>query len=58
MIRVLQGNNVTKYNLTIMDANITWLVKKKQKNKKIGKLMQVLWGENIIKYNMKKQPAS
>jgi hypothetical protein len=58
VIRVLQGNNVTKYNLTIMDANITWLVKKKQKNKKIGKLMQVLWGENIIKYNMKKQPAS
>jgi hypothetical protein len=25
---VLQGNNVTKYNLTIMDANITWLTKK------------------------------
>jgi hypothetical protein len=34
-----------------MDANITWLAKKTNKN--FGKLMQVLWGENIIKYNMK-----
>jgi hypothetical protein len=48
---VLQGNNVAKYNLTIMDANITWLTQKT--NKFFGKLMQILWGENIIKYNMK-----
>jgi len=48
---VLQGNNVTKCNLTIMDANITWLAKKTNEN--FGRLMRVLWGEMIIKCNMK-----
>jgi hypothetical protein len=48
---VLQGNNVTKCNLTIIYANITCLAKKT--NEKFGRLMWVLWGENIITCNMK-----
>jgi hypothetical protein len=51
MMWVLQGDNVAKCNFTIMNANITWLVKKT--NGKFGKLMLVLWGENIIGCNMK-----
>jgi hypothetical protein len=51
MMRVLQGDNVAKCNFTVMNANIAWLVKKTNGN--FGKLMLVLWGENIIGCNMK-----
>jgi hypothetical protein len=34
-----------------MDVSITWLAKKN--NEKIGKLVQVLCGENTIECNMK-----
>ncbi len=30
MMQILQGDNVTKCSLIIMDANIAWLVKKNQ----------------------------
>jgi hypothetical protein len=51
MMWVLQGNNVTKCSLTIMDANIAWVAKKI--NKIFGRLMQVLWDEITIECNMK-----
>jgi hypothetical protein len=49
--QVLQSGNVAKCSLTIMDANITWLAK--NTNEKFRRSMWVLWGENIIKCNMK-----
>ncbi len=48
---VLQGNNVTKCSITIMDVNIAWVAKKINKN--FGRLMQVLWDEITIECNMK-----
>jgi len=36
-MQVLQGGNIAKCNLIIMDGTITWLAKKT--NKEFGKLM-------------------
>jgi hypothetical protein len=51
MMHVLQGDNVAKCSFTVMNANIAWLVKKTNEN--FGRLMQVLWDENIVGCNMK-----
>ncbi len=48
---VLQGDNVTKCSLIIMDVDIAWLVKKTNEN--FGRLVRVLWGENIVECSMK-----
>jgi hypothetical protein len=48
---VLQGDNVTKCSLIIIDVDIAWLVKKT--NEIFWRLVQVLWGENIIECSMK-----
>jgi hypothetical protein len=54
---VLKGNDIEKCSLTTMDANITLLAQKNNEN--FGRLVWwVLWGENIIKCNMKYQYAS
>jgi len=50
-MQVLQGDNVAKCNFTVMNVNIAWLVKKTNEN--FGRLMWVLWGENIVRCNMK-----
>jgi hypothetical protein len=48
---VLQGDNVAKCSFIIMNANIAWLIGKTNEN--FGRLMWVLWGENIVGCNMK-----
>jgi hypothetical protein len=53
---VLRGGNIAKYSLTTLDANIALLAQKTNEN--FGRLMQVLWGENTIKCNMKYQYGS